>query len=86
MKLPEPREKLSDTPKRIEVLVGTYPQQEYGGVYEREDEMLNGKPIYVQINQMRWCVEHNKPLYMAANKKCQNFVQYVARHRAPQEQ
>lgn len=52
MKLPEPREKLSETPKRIEVLVGTYPQQEYGGVYEREDEMQNGKPIYVQINQV----------------------------------
>ena len=33
---------------------------------------------------MRWCVEHNKPLYNAANKKLLNYVQYVAtgRHRA----
>ena len=52
MKLPEPENQLSETPKRVEVLVGGYPQQEYGGVYEREDEMLNGMPIYVQINQV----------------------------------
>jgi len=52
MKLPEPVNELSDTPKRVEILVGGYPQQEYAGVYEREDEMLNGRPIYVQINQV----------------------------------
>lgn len=52
MKLPEPEKQLSETPKRVEVLVGGYPQLEYAGVYEREDEMLNGRPIYVQINQV----------------------------------
>ena len=52
MKLPEPENQLSETPKRVEILVGGYPQQEFAGVYEREDEMLNGRPIYVQINQV----------------------------------